>query len=146
MQDATLKANAIKTTRCREAILQVLRAAQAPMTAEDVYNAVHSQVHLSVSTAYRTLATLSQKDIVLKELSQDGKTYFRLNDHRHCHFLRCTSCGEVLALPGCPIEALEQTWAQQTGYQITGHRLEVMGLCPKCAAKAAGKKEEPKHE
>lgn len=138
MPDEALKAKALKTTRRREAILEVLRAAQAPMTAEAVYQAVLPNMHMSVSTAYRTLATLSEKDILQKELAQDGKTYFRLNDHQHRHFLRCTGCGEVIELPGCPIEVLERAWAEKTGYQITGHRLEVSGLCPKCAARRRG--------
>ncbi|MDD3261619.1 MAG: transcriptional repressor [Oscillospiraceae bacterium] len=143
MADEMLKAKELKTTRRREAILAVLRAAQRPMTAEDVYLAVLPNMHMSVSTAYRTLATLSDKEILLKEMGQDGKTYFRLNDHRHCHFLRCTGCGEVIELSGCPIEQLEKEWAEKTGYQITGHSLELSGLCPKCAAK---KKDEKPHD
>ncbi|ARP50516.1 transcriptional repressor [Ruminococcaceae bacterium CPB6] len=135
MADEMLKAKELKTTCRREAILTVLRTAQKPLTAEEVYLAVLPNMHMSVSTAYRTLATLFEKEIVMKEVGQDGKAYFRLNDHRHCHILRCTGCGEVIELSGCPIEPLEKQWAEKTGYQITGHRLELSGLCPKCAAK-----------
>ena len=139
MPDETLKAKELKTTRRREAILEVLRTAQKPMTAEAVYMAVLPVMHMSVSTAYRTLATLTEKEILSKELGQDGKAYFQLNDHRHCHFLRCTGCGEIIPLDGCPVEKLEKEWAAKTGYQITGHSLELSGLCPKCAAKRSGK-------
>ena len=135
MPDETLKSKELKTTRRREAILEVLRETQKPMTAEEVYMAVLPQTHMSVSTAYRTLATLTKKEILTKELGQDGKAYFRLNDHRHCHFLRCTGCGEIIPLDGCPIENLEKEWAEKTGYEITGHSLELSGICPKCAAK-----------
>ncbi len=139
MPDEALKAKELKTTRRREAILSILRAAQQPMTAEDVYIKVLPQMHMSVSTAYRTLATLTEKQILLRELGQDGKAYFRLNDHRHCHFLRCTSCGETIQLDGCPIEELEKECAKKTGYEITGHSLEISGICPKCAAKKGRK-------
>lgn len=143
MPDETLKSQKLKTTKRREAILEILRASTKPMTTEEIYMQVLREVHMSISTAYRTLATLSDKQILIKELGQDGKTYFRINDHRHRHFLRCVCCGETILLDGCPIEKLEKDWAEKTGYQITGHSLEVSGICPKCAAKG-GKKSHAK--
>lgn len=133
MANRTLKQNDLKTTKGREAVLCVLKKAAVPMTAEDIYSAVLHKMRMSVSTTYRTLATLSEKGILLKSLSVDGKTHYQLNSQTHKHFLHCTECDAIVPLDDCPIHALEQQVSEKTGYIITNHSFELHGICPKCA-------------
>ncbi len=132
MKENILKATDLKTTKSRLAILKVLESSSMPMTAEDIYSIVVKDVPLSLSTAYRTLGTLSDKGILLKNLSQDGKTYYQINNQRHKHQLICTLCSETIPIDECPLTNMEENLIRKTGFVITGHSLEFLGICPKC--------------
>lgn len=132
MREDILKASELKTTKNRLAILKILDASSGPMTAEEVYSMVAKEVQMSLSTAYRTLGTLSDKGILLKNLSQDGKTYYQFNNHQHKHQLVCTMCNETISIEDCPLTCMEEALIRKTGFVITGHSLEFLGICPKC--------------
>lgn len=133
MDKNVLKSSDLKNTKRRMAILEVLENSEVPLTAEEIYSHVIKTVHLSLSTAYRTLGTLSEKGILLKNLCQDGKTYYQINSHQHKHQLVCTLCNETVPIDDCPLSIIEKNLIKQTGFTITGHSLEFSGICPKCA-------------
>ncbi len=133
MDKNVLKSSDLKTTKRRMAILAVLENSVVPLTAEEIFSHVINNVHMSLSTAYRTLGTLSEKGILLKNLSQDGKTYYQINSHHHKHQLVCTLCNETVPIDDCPLTNIEKNLINQTGFTITGHSLEFSGICPKCA-------------
>ena len=133
MEEELLAKNDLKQTKRRKAVLAVLEAAGTPLSAEEIYGKVVTQVHMSVSTTYRILGVLTEKGLLLKSLSQDGKTYYQLRGTKHKHQLICTLCGESIPIDGCPLHQLEEELSKQTGYVITGHNLEFSGICPHCA-------------
>ena len=133
MEEELLAKNDLKQTKRRKAVLAVLEAAGTPLSAEEIYGKVVTQVHMSVSTTYRILGVLTEKGLLLKSLSQDGKTYYQLSGTKHKHQLICTLCGESIPIDGCPLPQLEEELSKQTGYVITGHNLEFSGICPHCA-------------
>lgn len=133
MEEELLAKNDLKQTKRRKAVLAVLEAAGTPLSAEEIYGKVVTQVHMSVSTTYRILGVLTEKGLLLKSLSQDGKTYYQLSGTKHKHQLICTLCGESIPIDGCPLHQLEEELSKQTGYVITGHNLEFSGICPHCA-------------
>lgn len=132
MNENILKSTDLKTTKSRLAILKILDKSSEPMTAEDIHSLVVKEVNMSLSTTYRTLGTLAEKGILLKNLSQDGKTYYQINNHQHKHQLVCTLCSETVPIEDCPLTTLEENLTQKTGFVITGHSLEFLGICPKC--------------
>lgn len=133
MEKDILKANDLKATKRRQVILSVLQNSPELLTAERIYILANQKEHMSVSTTYRTLASLTEKGIILKSLSQDGKTYYQIKNQHHKHHLVCTMCNEVIPIDDCPVKALETELANTTGYMITGHSLEFSGICPNCA-------------
>ncbi len=132
MNENLLKSSDLKTTKGRLAILKILDNNSIPMTAEDIYSKVINTAHMSLSTAYRTLGTLSEKGILLKNPSQDGKTYYQINNRRHKHQLVCTLCNETVPFEDCPLTTIETKLINETGFVITGHSLEFLGICPSC--------------
>ena len=86
-----------------------------------------------LSTVYRTLSTLAEKGLLLRGSGPEGAMTYQLRDSRHRHYLVCTGCGSAVPIPGCPLEQLERSLGDQTGFAITGHSLELYGLCPRCA-------------
>lgn len=133
MNENILKSTDLKTTKRRMAIMIVLEKSLVPMTAEEIYSIVINEVNMSLSTTYRALGTLSEKGILLKNLCQDGKTYYQINNHQHKHQLVCNSCNGVIPIDACPLTKLEENLTKQTGFTITGHSLEFFGICPKCS-------------
>ena len=135
MEENLLKAMDLKNTKKRQVILSVLKQYNHAMTAEEIYEKTKPLLSMSVSTIYRALHTLSDKNIVTKSIRQDGKAYYQLLQHTHKHRLVCTVCQQIIIIDHCPLEELEQRLTAQTGYEITGHSLEFFGFCPNCIQK-----------
>ncbi|WMJ86492.1 Fur family transcriptional regulator [Anaerocolumna sp. MB42-C2] len=140
MDNNTLKSADLKQTKKRILILSVLEAASNALTAEEIAELTSKDMKMSISTIYRALNALADKNVIIKALHQDGKTYYEINNHTHRHSLICTLCNESIPINACPLESLENYLASETGYVITGHNLEFFGICPKCAAKKANTK------
>lgn len=135
MADSFLKEYGLKNTPGRQAVVSVLAGAEGPVTAEEVYRLLPEDRRASLSTVYRTLSALTQKGLLLRTTGKDGSLAYQLRNSRHRHYLVCTGCGSAVAISGCPLEALERSVGAETGFAITGHELELFGLCPRCAKK-----------
>jgi Fur family ferric uptake transcriptional regulator len=130
-----LKESQLKRTIGREVILSVIKSSSLPLTAEDIYKQVIANHNVNLSTIYRTLNTLTKKNILLKQVRQDGITYYQLNKHEHKHILMCTSCGKEITINKCPFTEINKAIENQTGYVINNHNIEIFGVCPKCNKK-----------
>ena len=124
----------IKLTRQRLDLLDQLIKASGPTTAEQLFLSLREDASaISLSTVYRILDAFELKGLVEKVVSTDeNKAVYELNRHEHGHHLICTSCKARMTITGCPLAGYEEALAISTNYKITGHRLEVYGLCPKC--------------
>lgn len=123
----------IKSTRQRKAIIDVLLSAGEPLSADEIYDRIPKDSGVNYSTVYRTLATLVDKGVLIKVGEVGGKIFYLIKHHAHHHHLMCTGCQKLLEISDCPIEALSRQIAQGTGFVITGHYLELTGICPECA-------------
>ncbi len=132
MNNSTLKSADLKQTKKRILILSVLEEATTALTVEEIEEMTSKEIKMSISTIYRALNALAEKNVVTKTLHQDGKAYFEINSHNHKHTLICTLCNERVAIDTCPLGTLEDNLIKKTGYAITGHSLEFFGICPVC--------------
>ena len=145
MESGFLKEYGLKNTPGRQAVLEVLAHAQEPLAAGEVYRRVlagegtEKNRRTCLSTVYRTLSTLAEKGLLLRGSGPEGAMTYQLRDSRHRHYLVCTGCGSAVPIPGCPLEQLERSLGDQTGFAITGHSLELYGLCPRCAGNEKAK-------
>lgn len=133
MEGDILKKLGIKSTRQRKAIIDVLLAAGESLSADEIYDRIPKDSGVNYSTVYRTLATLVDKGALIKVGEAGGKIFYLLRHHAHNHHLMCTGCHKLLEISECPIETLSRQIAQSTGFIITGHHLELTGICPECA-------------
>ncbi len=122
----------LKCTAKRMAILEFLSSSDMPVTAEEVATHIGEAAH--VSTVYRFLGILVEKGLLIREIHQDGIAYYQFPHPHHHHVLTCRLCHRRVELPDCPLAQLEQQLEVQTGFHITGHLLEFMGVCPTCSA------------
>jgi Fe2+ or Zn2+ uptake regulation protein len=133
-----LKAVGQRVTSVRSTIVRVLSDSKAPLTVPEICEADPA---LAQSSVYRNLAVLTEAGVVHRieagihsrfELADD------LSEHHH-HHLICTRCGRVEDFePSKDIEvrAVEGLAKAATarGFQVQGHRLDVVGICAECAA------------
>ena len=92
---------------------------------------------ISLGTVYRNLELLDRAGIIRKLDLGGAETRFDGDPHHHYH-VRCICCGRVDDVHGLPESVLREEPEQAQGYQILGHRLEFVGVCPNCSTKPPG--------
>lgn len=132
-----LAGGGFKITKQRMAIINYLNSENMPKTAEQIFLALKNKGQASaLSTVYRNLEAMVQKDIVYKtNLANEGRAKFGIKGENHNHHLICLSCSNIVEIKHCPIADLEKTLHKSTDYEVTGHKLEVYGYCPNCKGK-----------
>jgi Fur family transcriptional regulator, ferric uptake regulator len=95
---------------------------------------------LATSTAYRNLTVLASAGVVARVSGSDEFGRFELSQEfsgTHHHHVVCADCGLVLDA-GAPerleaaLEDAAKVLAEENGFAITGHRLELVGRCGSC--------------
>ena len=114
----------------RERIYEAVCATKEHPTAQMIYDTLKPDMpKLSLGTVYRNLQQMAQ-DGRLMEL--DGPvTRFDATVQPHTH-LRCSRCGCV-ADGDLEYDVSLDRESIAKGWQVTGHNLMFMGICPACA-------------
>jgi len=129
-----LKSNGLKNTKRRNSILEILASMDQPLTVEQIFLELkQKEVPINMSTVYRILETLASKDLIAKsQIIGDNKTYFELKRIEHTHHLICMGCKKMFSVDDCPFEEYCDILQARTGFNITGHKLEIYGYCQSC--------------
>ncbi|AEV69162.1 Fur family transcriptional regulator [Acetivibrio clariflavus] len=131
--DTILSQIGCKNTKSRKIIIEVLTKTEVPLSAEEIFlNVKESGSSTNLSTVYRTLDLLESKGMLDKYIMSDGRARYKLALEGHKHHITCINCYKSIPINTCPIESLEKDLVNTTDFNITGHKLEVYGLCPKC--------------
>lgn len=131
--DTILSQIGCKSTKSRKVIIEVLVKTEIPLSAEEIFLLVKdSGASTNLSTVYRTLDLLESKGLLDKCIMSEGRARYQLVLEGHKHHITCTSCHKSIPISICPLETLEKDLVNKTNFNITGHKLELYGLCPKC--------------
>jgi Fur family peroxide stress response transcriptional regulator len=132
-----LRERGYRLTPQRMAILKILAASAQHPSVEQIYIQVQADFPMtSLATVYKTISLLKDVGQVL-ELGYSGRRnrYDGRQPAPHPHLV-CVSCEKIvdsdIGVPG----ALVWQVAETSGYQIVGHRLDFLGICPKCQRQA----------
>lgn len=130
-----LKANSLKFTTQREAILSTLYNNPHHFTSENLYMLVkekHPELNIGIATVYRTLALLEENGIVSSiSLGTQGKKFEIANKPHHDHLI-CNSCGKIVEFENEQIEKLQHQIAKENGFVLTDHLMQLYGICRGC--------------
>ncbi len=122
----------IRMTRQRQVILEAIREVDCHPTADEVYEIVRQRLpHISLGTVYRNLEILSEEGLTQKLALGGPQKRFDGDTKKHYH-VRCICCGRVDDVPMEPLTSVEDALRGVSDYEITGHSLEFLGLCPHC--------------
>ena len=128
-----------KMTPQREEILKIFveHSDSHHMSAEDVYGILReNDSEIGIATVYRALDLLSELGILVQVDFGDGCARYELNTadpkvHHH-HHLICLKCRKVIEFEEDLLEDLEETIADESGFQILNHEVKFFGYCKDC--------------
>jgi len=140
LYEESLKACGLKNTRQRKAIFTIMAQGNRPFTVDEVFLALKAgHIDISMSTVYRALESMCRKGMLRQvTLSGNDRMAYVIDRAAHSHYLVCSNCKKILPIANCPLGSYEKTLADETGFVIQGHRLDIYGLCPDCQKERRG--------
>jgi Fur family ferric uptake transcriptional regulator len=134
MDNSDLKKAGLKVTLPRVKILQILENSRdRHLSAEDIYRVLmESDEEIGLATVYRVLTQFEQAKLVTRHNFTEGHSVFELDSGEHHDHLVCVRCGHVEEFVDNVIEKRQRQVAEQAGYNITDHHLNIYGICGEC--------------
>jgi len=124
--------NDLRMTRQRRVILKELRENRSHPAADEVYQMVRRRLpRISLGTVYRNLEVLSAHGMIRKLELGGSQRRFDGDSANHYH-VRCVRCDRVEDAPIETVGEIEDALRRVSDFEIIGHRLEFMGICPTC--------------
>jgi len=125
----------LKSTGQRDAIVRVFFAADKHVSADELYRLVRGRnPSIGFATVYRTMRLLVDCGLANESHFRDGEARYESADQTHHDHLICESCGRIVEFAEERIERLQNRIAADLGFRITGHKMELHGICPTCQA------------
>lgn len=118
----------LRMTGQRRVIARVLSEARDHPDAEEVYRRAHAvDSRISLSTVYRTVNLLEKKGILERHDFGRGRGRYEEASKLHHDHLIDIATGRVIEFRNEEIEKLQERIAQELGFKLVGHRLELYG-------------------
>ena len=125
MEEA-LRANGVRMTRQRAAILEVIAGSDDHPDANELHRRAQAiDQTVSLSTVYRTLNVLQEQDVVQRHAFEGAPARFEPADAPHHDHIIDIETGAVLEFHNERIERLQAEIAKEMGYEVVRHRLEL---------------------
>lgn len=126
-----------RLTRGRRLIVEDLAASSGPRTPADLHGAIGAE--LPLSSLYRGLSVLEEAGVVARHPGNDGVSRYEISERfaGHHHHLICLGCGGMVDVEMKPdeesaIRSVVAGAASRSGYSVSGHALEIEGMCASC--------------
>lgn len=131
----------MKKTQARQAIIQALADASAPLTAKSIYQALG--VTTDPATVYRNLHMLEENGLVdsfILHCADHGTEWYytacpeidSAGHPAHRHWFHCESCHNFTDLGSCKLAELVSDYEKTYGLSVLTHTLYLTGICAKC--------------
>ena len=119
----------MRMTEQRRVIARVLSGAEDHPDVEEIHRrAAALDPNISIATVYRTMRLFEESGVVERHDFQDGRArYEEASDDHHDHLIDLKS-GAVIEFVNHEIEKLQARIAEELGYKLVAHRLELYGV------------------
>jgi Fur family ferric uptake transcriptional regulator len=127
----------MKATPQRTRIARAFLACRGHVGIEELIRRVRRQdPRIGAATVYRTMRLLARLGVASERHFLDGRAVFEPAARRHHHdHMICERCGSIIEFENDEIERLQEKMARRYGFTMTRHRLELYGMCRRCAAR-----------
>lgn len=128
-----LRSKGYKATPQRIAICRIALSSRTHPSAQQVYGEVKKIFPtVSLATVYKTLEVL--KDLEMLQEINFPKGQARFDSYMTPHInLICLKCGSIADLDDVTVAEITRRVAASTKFKPAGQRMDVYGLCQKCA-------------
>jgi len=128
-ENQELRKAGLKVTLPRVKILQILESSNNKhMSAEDVYKAlIGGDQDVGLATVYRVLTQFETAGLVTRHYFEGGHSVFELESGEHHDHLVCMETGKVIEFQNDTIESLQETIAEELGFELVDHNLVLYG-------------------
>ncbi|MBU2549467.1 MAG: transcriptional repressor [Proteobacteria bacterium] len=125
----------LRNTKERDAIVREISAFHDHFDVDQLYLLIKKKKGVSKASIYRTIPLLIEAGLITEVYLEDGHMHYErtLGRDHHCH-LRCNQCRTIIEFSDPRLQEIEREVAQKVGFVPDGHKLEITGLCPQCAA------------
>jgi Fur family ferric uptake transcriptional regulator len=119
----------LKMTEQRRIIARVLSDSADHPDVEQVYRrATEIDPRISIATVYRTVRLFEEANILARHDFGDGRARYEEMPSPHHDHLIDLQTGHVIEFRNDEIEKLQHFVAEQLGYDLVGHRLELYAV------------------
>jgi Fur family transcriptional regulator, ferric uptake regulator len=119
----------LKMTEQRRVIARVLSDSADHPDVESVYRrATELDPKISIATVYRTVRLFEEANILARHDFGDGRARYEEMPTPHHDHLIDLNTGRVIEFRNEEIEKLQHFVAEQLGYELVGHRLELYAV------------------
>ena len=116
-------------TEQRRVIARVLSESGDHPDVEQLHKrAVAIDPRISIATVYRTVRLFEEANILERHDFGDGRARYEETSETHHDHLIDVKTGQVIEFQNEEIEALQRKVAEQLGYKLVGHKLELLGV------------------
>jgi Fur family peroxide stress response transcriptional regulator len=128
-----------KLTRQRQAILEIVQAANDHPTAADVMERLQAGGHrFAYGTVYNSLNYLTRVGLLRALHVDDGAARFDGRTDDHCHVV-CSVCGNIDEFVAPQRDPLLSYASEHSSWSVNEVNLLFSGLCPACQEKLASR-------
>jgi len=129
--------NGLKHTEQRQKVLDVFLSTERHVTVQQLYDLVRKKHKgIGYATVARTIKLMSEAGICREVDFGDGLQRFEHKyGHEHHDHLICLNCGKFKEIYSPKLEKLQDELVKKYGYVQQRHKLDIFGLCPKCAGR-----------
>ncbi len=119
----------LKMTEQRRVIARVLSDADDHPDVERVYRrATEIDARISIATVYRTVRLFEEANILERHDFRDGRARYEEAPETHHDHLINLHTGDVIEFRNEEIEKLQRRVAEELGFELVDHRLELYGV------------------
>lgn len=120
-----------RRTVARQLVLDALDEGGGHRSAADIHQRIVAHAPtVTLSTVYRTLATLTDHGLV-HTLTQGGEVHYGFADQPHHHGV-CSRCGRTTEISAQAVADLITPLEQVSGLRLAPDGITLTGLCPAC--------------
>lgn len=119
----------LRMTDQRRTIATILDSVIDHPDVEELYERINKvDKSISLATVYRTVKLFEELGILEKLEFGDGRARYEDADREHHDHLINVQNGEVIEFVNSDIEKLQEKIAQELGFKLLGHKLELYGV------------------
>ncbi|MGH9585987.1 MAG: Fur family transcriptional regulator [Acidobacteriaceae bacterium] len=134
-----LESRGVRLTAQRRALIETIQDATSHLDAASLLKQARKRdPNIDRATVYRTIDLLKRLGMIdeLDLMHIEGeKHYYEVRTQKEHLHLACFGCGEIKEFTSPSFERLKQEIAAKNQFEIQVMRLEVGGLCKRCASR-----------